>query len=420
MTELQRLNLANTNAHGDIASLLGLALLRLLFLDGTRAYGDAAALRSAMGRPGWGGFTACSDYGSCPAGTVAGGDDDAGSDECACCAGTALAREPATDVCACPAGKYLGDATVIAITIADCADCAAGTYADVAGTVADCIDCNIGKYSDTIGSDTATDCADCIAGKYSTTVGSDIATDCLDCDAGKYTGDSASDEPTDCRALVALEEFPEPLSQCREAVTAANPLALSVAADKALCDAAADGDACLGPLTTSTADAGTTTACVYVPDWRPCSVSACDLLVCDPGTTLISNSTDYYYSPYTGGGGTKQQAACCLPSCADDPSGRCACEAETESYATDPTAQLDPFTDAVCNACPAGTTAEPFATECAATATCTAGTFLLDSGDCVDCPTPSRCLGDKSCAAGSVGIACGNYSEEHLNFPFST
>jgi hypothetical protein len=29
-----------------------------------------------------------------------------------------------------------------------------------------------------------------------------------------------------------------------------------------------------------------------------------DFLVCDPGTTLVSNSTDYYYILYSTGGGT--------------------------------------------------------------------------------------------------------------------
>ena len=109
LTELEYLNLLNTNVHGDIAGLLVLTLLTTLNLGNTRAYGDAVAIRATV--PGlsawgtaasiWGGqydYDACSAYATCPAGagSITGGDDAVGSDECACCDGSGMVREPAT------------------------------------------------------------------------------------------------------------------------------------------------------------------------------------------------------------------------------------------------------------------------------------------------------------------------------------
>ena len=48
MSELHFLDLTDTSAHGDIASLLGLALLTGLLVPGTHVYGDAAAIRATI------------------------------------------------------------------------------------------------------------------------------------------------------------------------------------------------------------------------------------------------------------------------------------------------------------------------------------------------------------------------------------
>ena len=139
--------------------------------------------------------------------------------------------------------------------------------------------------------------------------------------------------------------------------------------------------------------------------------SECDPLICeDAARTLIGNPTTWFYNE--GNEESGQQDVCCLPACADvggDAMTPCTC-ADNEYQTADPAVSTEPFTG-TCEPCPDGEAAPPFATaadQCAAPAGCEAGSFQLDAGGCIDCLTPSRCLGDQTCEVGSVGIACGS------------
>eukprot|EP01044_Picomonas_judraskeda_P005020 COSAG03_NODE_456_length_7759_cov_122.878068_10_plen_343_part_00 len=117
LTYLTTLDLLATNAHGDIAALLGLSLLRTLILAETLVYGDAAALRDGPSTvlPDWYptnncGYTPCSDFASCPAGTSpsVGGADAVGADACACCDGSSMVRNSTTGACVCTTDAACG------------------------------------------------------------------------------------------------------------------------------------------------------------------------------------------------------------------------------------------------------------------------------------------------------------------------
>ena len=95
------------------ASLAALTELQSLYLTGTHAHGDAAALCNAVpGLLGWGSgrfdCTACDAYVGCPASAspVPGSADAAlvGNDECTCCGATQRGTDPATGACIVPPG----------------------------------------------------------------------------------------------------------------------------------------------------------------------------------------------------------------------------------------------------------------------------------------------------------------------------
>ena len=221
--------------------------------------------------------------------------------------------------------------------------CSVGTYGIVGALSvqeASCIDCAAGTYQGTAG--TAA-CIDCAAGTYQGTAGS---ASCIDCAVGTHS-------PTGSRRCYRLRRH------------------------------ASEG-------------------------YAPCStgISACDseatLLVCDPGTSLVPDSTALYYHEET----TTAQAACCLPPCDTipviDPETRCTCAGN--EFRTDETDDnSDPFAGTTCSACVEGQSAVMFGTACVG---CPPGRFLMASGACVDCPFPLRCEGGDQCAEGAIGIAC--------------
>ena len=295
--------------------------------------------------------------------------DVTGSDEAADCIDCALDTysPPGHSICGaeCPPGWYADEAGGTAA----CIGCVAGKYVDVTGSdeAADCIDCGIGKYIDVTGSDEATDCIDCIAGKYIDVTGS---ASCIDCIAGKYTAEAGSVEPTDCRILF----------------------------DQSLYGNMYTGD--LGLRLSA------------------CSTDRCDPLVCDDGTTLVPDSTGYFFALEA----TTAQEACCLPACSQpDADGRCACGLEESRTAV---ASEEPFAATTCDACPPGQQAPGFDDACAVPpGGCEPGSFLraVGAAECLPCPASSRCLGSAGCGPddvtleqlaacqcteGSVGSAC--------------
>lgn len=93
MRQLTELNLYGTHgAYINIITLRTLSELSLLWLSGTKAYGDAIIIRDNIpALSDWGSghqdFTACAVYGNCPAGTLLSqpASTSVGTDECACC-----------------------------------------------------------------------------------------------------------------------------------------------------------------------------------------------------------------------------------------------------------------------------------------------------------------------------------------------
>ena len=101
VTEMRGLYINDTPSFGDVHALSGMHQLGEFHLGHTSVYGDMAQIKSALGLGDTSSYTSCAEF-ACPRGTSAVGNaaDMAGNDACACCSGTAMARDPVTGVCA--------------------------------------------------------------------------------------------------------------------------------------------------------------------------------------------------------------------------------------------------------------------------------------------------------------------------------
>ena len=101
---------------------------------------------------------------------------------------------------ACPRGKYgRGNETTRVSEANHCADCEAGTYADIPASVK-CTGCEMGKWSNaTLGAIAADICRDCRAGRYSSNIGAASEDQCTKCGPGTYSTALGAVQETSCQ-----------------------------------------------------------------------------------------------------------------------------------------------------------------------------------------------------------------------------